>query len=479
MCILLVSCTKDEDRIYTESPDERIAELLARYDKILVAEENGWVLSLETVALGGFNHWVKFYPNNRVDMLSDADATSSKFANSSSEIKQSSYRLKSVQTPILMFDTYSYIHMLADPTGSVNGGTNGDGLITDFEFAISAYNEEDNSFELTGRYNGSRAKLVTCSKSQYDYIIAGGLKAEHDAFNGFVDDNYKFPVIDMGDKKVDMTLSSRMVGIKYINDENAIEEASAATYLDMSCARGEQAVSNAILVDPLSYAGGFFDKILYEDGSMYVLINGTKYYIIENNKPALPFRFGYKEDFTQMRINADQLEGTLVDPYLTNVYMKAKNALYNKGSKRNMQYVNIEFDMSSAGTPVMTLGIRYNNTSGSNYWAYWDFKYTLNDDGTITFTDRDQNSTNGNPKSREPNFVSILDYFCELEYSKYSTSAAWSSNKEKVTKITPKTFRMDWANNNTPGLSASIGGFIPVDAEQLEAEGICCGVVSQ
>ncbi len=481
ICILLVSCTKDENNIYSESPDQRITELLNQYTTTLVSSKTGWILSLETGAAGGFNHWVKFYLNNRVDMLSDADATNSKFANSSSKVKQSSYRLKSVQTPILMFDTYSYIHQLADPTGSYNGGSNGEGLITDYEFSIIGYNEEDNSFDLVGRFNESRAKLVACSQTQYDNIIEGGLKAEQDAFNGFVADNYKFPVIDMGSKKVDISLSSRMVGIKYINAEDAVEDHSTAAYLDMSFTNGLQDVSNAILIDPLSYEGGFFDKVIYEDGSMYVVIEGTKYSIIENGKPALPFRFGYKKDFSQMRINGDQLEGTMVDPFLTNVYEAAQAGITSNGG-RHMQYGNVAFEYDAAkDLKRMKFTIRYNNKAGSNYTATWNFLYTENEDGTITFYDRDQTGSS-NERGQEPYLKPFVDYFCKFEYSSYSTSSSsgtWDKNKARVTKITPRTFRFDWVSNNTPGLSASIGGFIPVDAEQLENEGICCGVVSK
>jgi hypothetical protein len=74
---------------------------------------------------------------------------------------QSSYRLKALQQPALVFDTYSYIHMLADPDAGVNGGIYGNGLVSDFEFSIDTVATD--SIALTGRFNGSSMVLHKAS----------------------------------------------------------------------------------------------------------------------------------------------------------------------------------------------------------------------------------------------------------------------------------------------------------------------------
>ncbi len=477
MGILLMSCTKDENYIFEKGPDERVSELLSNYNNILISAEKGWILSLETKTGGGFNHWVKFCPDNRVEMLSDADATSSRFKNTSKVVLQSSYRLKSVQTPILMFDTYSYIHLLSDPDGSVNGGGNGSGLKTDFEFAFGEYDPNATSIVLRGRYNGSKAVLTPCTSEEYDKIMQGALKENQINFNSYIAKNYKFPVLDIGGKKVDIGLSSREISIKYINAENTLESYNTPSYIDLK-SLGSQEVSNAFMFSPLSYEGSEFDKIIFDNGTLYTEIKGAKVMIVENNRPALPFRFGYKKDFSRMRINADQLSGTLTDPFLTGVYLKAKSNLYGNG-KRNMQYGDIAFEYDAVkGVSRISFVIRYNNTAGSNYNATWKFLYRENDDGTITIYDRDQ-SGSSNERGQEPYLKPFVDYFCKFDYSSYSTSSDWSVNKKRVTKVTPKTFKIDWVDNNTPGLSASIGGLIPIDNDVLVNEGVCCGVVSK
>jgi hypothetical protein len=84
-------------------------------------------------------------------MYSDWDSTTS------SVLSQSSYRLEALQQPSLIFDTYNYIHILSDPDASVNGGSYGLGLNSDFEFRIDTVTAD--SISLTGRFHGSKLSL--------------------------------------------------------------------------------------------------------------------------------------------------------------------------------------------------------------------------------------------------------------------------------------------------------------------------------
>ena len=65
----LVACTPENYSVFEESPDERVAKVLKEYESILLGSENGWILTLETGTSGAYNHWVKFLPNNRIQML--------------------------------------------------------------------------------------------------------------------------------------------------------------------------------------------------------------------------------------------------------------------------------------------------------------------------------------------------------------------------------------------------------------------------
>ena len=136
--IFLQSCQKDDDNIFDKSPDERLNEKLAEYQALLAGAQYGWkglIVTDSAVAgpyQGYYSFYFKFDNANRVKMYSDWDATSAVTP------MESSYRLKAIQQPTLIFDTYSYIHVLSDPNPNVNGGEVGQGLQSDFEFAFES-----------------------------------------------------------------------------------------------------------------------------------------------------------------------------------------------------------------------------------------------------------------------------------------------------------------------------------------------------
>ncbi len=161
--VTIASCRKYDD-VFDESPDTRINETLAAYNDALTGAPYGWKALVYPSGLPNtaFGFYFKFDTTNRVDMFSDFDSLSSV------TVRQSSFRLKSLQQPCLLFDTYSYIHVLCDPDASKNGGYYGKGLFSDFEFAIEGIYGD--TIKLTGRLNGSKAILVKAtSQEAQDY----------------------------------------------------------------------------------------------------------------------------------------------------------------------------------------------------------------------------------------------------------------------------------------------------------------------
>lgn len=154
---LVASCRKDDDNAFDKSPDERLNETLQQYQAALSGSPYGWNANLITADGGFYRFYFSFNESNRVEMYSDFDSTTA------TSIRESSYRLKALQQPSLIFDTYSYIHMLSDPDGAVSGGAYGQGLRSDFEFAIDTVTAD--SISLTGRFNGSRLSLRKAAQS--------------------------------------------------------------------------------------------------------------------------------------------------------------------------------------------------------------------------------------------------------------------------------------------------------------------------
>jgi hypothetical protein len=145
-----IACHKDK-AAFDKGVDERINEQLTNYQSVLTGAADGWTATLITKLGNTYSFYFRFNQSNRVFMYCDFDTATA------SVLKESSYRLKSLQQPCLLFDTYSYVHMLADPDASVNGGYYGGGLLSDFEFSIDTLTTD--SIMLTGRLNGSTAIL--------------------------------------------------------------------------------------------------------------------------------------------------------------------------------------------------------------------------------------------------------------------------------------------------------------------------------
>ena len=93
------SCQNADDSVFEESADVRLNKALASYEKQLVDAPYGWNAVMYPAGGGSYGFYFKFDNKNRVIMYSDFAATSASTA------KESSYRLKAMQTPSLIFDT--------------------------------------------------------------------------------------------------------------------------------------------------------------------------------------------------------------------------------------------------------------------------------------------------------------------------------------------------------------------------------------
>ncbi len=174
--ILLSACKKKDEYIFDKSPDERINETLTKFQTLLTSAENGWKGYIKVNKGDGaiYSFYFNFNADNRVTMVSDFDSASAV------TLQESSYRLRQQQQPTLIFDTYSYVHVLADPNeenaGVVahpNNGPVGQGLLSDFEFIIDQDSISAGAIKMVGKVNGATLTLIRASKAEAD-IFRGG-----------------------------------------------------------------------------------------------------------------------------------------------------------------------------------------------------------------------------------------------------------------------------------------------------------------
>ena len=167
--LIFAGCKKDDDTVFDQSPDVRLNDALTKYQSVLSGAQYGWKALLFPQGGGAYFFYIKFNDANRVQMISDFDSASAL------TVKESSYRLKALQQPSLIFDTYSYIHLLSDPDASINGGAFGQGLLSDFEFYFNDSTSAD-TLKLTGRMNGSRFVMTKATEAEANAFTSGQLK---------------------------------------------------------------------------------------------------------------------------------------------------------------------------------------------------------------------------------------------------------------------------------------------------------------
>lgn len=168
--LVAVSCRKiDDSSVFGKTPDQRVNEALARYQAKLSGAQYGWKGLIETKEGGTFTFYFSFNDSNRVKMLSSFDSASAV------TLRESSYRLKALQQPSILFDTYSYLHVLADPNPSVNGGDAGVGLASDFEYWFDDAQSSADTIVLIGRINETKTKLVRATQAERDAFLNGDL----------------------------------------------------------------------------------------------------------------------------------------------------------------------------------------------------------------------------------------------------------------------------------------------------------------
>jgi hypothetical protein len=217
-------CNKKSDNAFSESSDERLNETLAAYQKALTGSQYGWKGYIYPAGLKGgvVGFYFKFSENNRVEMFSDFDSASAVTP------MTASYRLKALQQPALLFDTYSYVHVLADPDAAVNGGSYGNGLISDFEFAIDSIVKD--SVKLTGRFNGSKAFLIKASQQDaqnyYDDKYGNRLFANISKYITY----FKRLVVGSTQYEIQVNQTTRTITFTWVDGNGIVHTATTGYY---------------------------------------------------------------------------------------------------------------------------------------------------------------------------------------------------------------------------------------------------------
>ncbi|WP_222535264.1 DUF4302 domain-containing protein [Pedobacter polysacchareus] len=413
----ITGCKKDENPIL-DDPDQRVAAALIEHQAQLLSAENGWKATIYPKLGKGFSFYFKFDKEGKVKMLSDFNTTTAV------TFQESTYRLKALQFPTLMFDTYNYIHLPADPNGSISGGTNGKGLTSDFEFAFDGMSGD--TLKMRGIVNGNLMDMVKVTAAEATAYGTEGIKNMMDANTAFQAVN-KFPYLVSGSTKVAVGIdaTAKKFTLSYI-DENGASKVSNATF-----AFG---LNSLTLSTPLTYLTTTIKELFYDATTKqyYVNVNGTRSNVLNSLLPVLDLKalFGPLKDYSQIEYNSATIAAGLSADFNTRfAAAKAGLALHEPTPGRTLDKVSVKINTDN----TMSLLYSYRNAANGALTAMITFTYVKDANGVYTFT---YLTADGNGGTVGYKLVSITDYF--------------SNNK----------FRVDWVTN--PGSGPTYGGLFNV-----------------
>ncbi|MDR1680748.1 MAG: DUF4302 domain-containing protein [Prevotellaceae bacterium] len=447
------SCDKEYDKdqyLFGAGPDERLSAALAEYQSVLCEAPNGWFIAIGTLdrgaAGGAYRFWAQFTPNNRVVMYGDINATTA------ATEKESSYRLKAMQLPTLMFDSYNYIHWPADPALVIPGGSYGAGLTSDYDIHLSGDIRGD-EFKASGRVHECPVIFTKATAEERQAVVnASGLVAIQATVEALWEP-LKYPTVDINDFRIQLSIGKRLSSFSYIDDNGAVQTVTIPSFPEFN--------NDIRLTEPFEYKDIWFDRIRWNGTGYELNIGNTAYPVYDFGVPFYPLEFGVGKMYRILTIDRAALNtangNSMLDPFLS-VYTAAEAGLHTSAT-RDLDRLLIIFELNDQSVEQMRLRVMYHSGS-TNYLGEGIFKLNRDDDGNVYFTDfviasgtvgSNMNGANTGPKMA-PNVLSYLLYSGTSTVGASATVIPPSGNK----------FKIDWAPNLTPGLTGNLGGFYVV-----------------
>lgn len=388
------SCSQEYDPVFKETPDDRVRAALASYTTLLTTAPFGWKATLRTGTGSTFLYYFDFNPDGSVAMAADFNETTA------GEVTSGTWVLKALQRPTLSFDTYSYIHLPADPDGDLNGGQNGQGLLSDFEFAFSK-TSGDTVF-LEGIQRGSTITFLKATEEDAAVFLSGELKNMLHYFA--VQKGLRLLLPD--DKTVTMAFhpTARILGVQYLSADGQGVSSFRSSFTFTT--RGI-AVNSPFPID-----GHLVREFLWDadKGTYTVALGNTTEDVVSVEglhlfEPAIPLYsvIGSAYSFIQVPQGSGIYPIPGQSELFTSRYTETADALRTGELALTLNEINFVFD-ESAQTMQVDAFITQN---GTRYLARYTYSYTLNADGVFRFT---FNNTNDNGLLIMQDMYYILNY---------------------------------------------------------------------
>lgn len=279
--LIMQACKKDQELIDGKRPEERVSEGLEKYRNELVNSPNGWIAYLNTTLVGGgYSFYMSFDKENKVIMRADYDSEIAL------ESIQSTYRIKQVMAPSIIFDTYNLLHLLQDPDPSFFGGDFSVGYGSDFEFEIRE--QVGDTIKLVGKKRNAPLILVKATAEEKAFYTSDQFSENIDEITNYLADNPFTYILDPQDnsRKIQISIKpdvrSRSFSFISANGAEAVINSGAFSFsgtgarFNNPIKNGNETYINATWDETakklfLVSAGGTKTEILVSNDALYPL----------------------------------------------------------------------------------------------------------------------------------------------------------------------------------------------------------------
>jgi hypothetical protein len=128
--LLATACQREEDNIFSDTPEARMQKAIAEYKTLLTGSSDGWLMDYypeKNHSTGGYGMYAKFNTDGTVGVACEIKTNLNAFTSASSE-----WDITGEQGPLLTFYTFNEVmHYFSDPKQS-----DIDGLGGDYEFTV-------------------------------------------------------------------------------------------------------------------------------------------------------------------------------------------------------------------------------------------------------------------------------------------------------------------------------------------------------
>ena len=437
LSVLFIGCTKKTDEIFDRSVDERLTDALTALQTKLTTGA-GWKLFVypkglegdQDIKVGGLTYYVKFTNANRVTMVSDF--APNKVPALAAAPKESGYRLKALQRPSLIFDTYSYMHIAADPDPNVSispTGSGGYGYGTDFSFAFTDITPKD-TMRLEGNFNNSEAVLVKATQAEMDAAFNNSRLRDIINFTSAYQTASPFLYFPAGSNLnvgIGFDFTHLMMTFSYVEAGNLVSKKIPSSYTTYGIHLGS----------PTSIGSYTFQDIYWDDAKKiyYIMSGATRVEFQNSATPVVTL------PLTNI-IGAGQYTTISVPPgaalpNMSPLFITRYNAAVGGmlSGPYGLKTDDMDFVFNAAMKTMQVNVYVFQGTAG--YLAQYNYTYTVDGAGLYKFTKTTQNGNAGLVVGNMNNILSLIESD-QFQITGYSTTYGFLG--QLTSKQTPTFF---------------------------------------